>query len=406
MAADRYLKKQGLSLTGTILEARVYYLPFYRFRGVSLNFTNRKALVSTIKYQELAEATAVDKKPKLKAKDFDVTIPAFDSGVFGLSSLGIRPKAVPLYCFRREEIPEGTVLVNSEITPTQAEDKALKMRDSNMLLYDKQEADISAMIGERVSAIYFPIWALTYDTDGQRKTVFVDALAKRGYNQIEGDFEYDQNEALDGNSHFVMPTRHQCPNCGADLKDDSFSLFYPCYNCDRSYMLGPSGDYMQVKVKCADSNLVAPFWRFSLDIKADIPLKTVADFSRILTAEIALLRKEKRENQFYLYSPAFKSRDAKSWFKNAYSMLVTQPHDELSEKLPRSYLPFTIDEGEAREMAIFLWKRLAMKYAWQGQYPGELTESMLPGGEIIWLPAQNYALIDKAVSYKEVDVAK
>lgn len=406
MAADRYLKQNGLPLTSNIAKAKMYYLPFYRFRGIALDYIKPSEKISALGIDPAMQVPTAKVEPKLKVKDFDVTIPGTSSADFGLVSLGIRPQTVPLYGFSREEIPSETVVVKSDITPTVAEEQALQMRDSNTLLYNKKEADISAMIGERISAIYFPIWALWYEVKNEKKTVFVDALAKRGYYQIEGFYEYSGDVCSGKNSHFIKPLRHQCPNCGDDLTEDHFSLFYPCKNCGRYFTLDNSGGYEQTGISSADAEVVAPFWRFPLAIEGKRNFKTVAEFSRLLGSEIALLRKEKKNNQFYLYSPAFKSSDVRSWFKKAYTMLVTQPHDHLNDKLGEKYVPLNIDIDEARQMAIFLWKKLTLKYAWGLPELLNLQESSLQNGEIVWLPAKNYALIRKSVGFKEVNVVK
>lgn len=400
MAADRYLKQQGLPLTGTILKAEFFYLPFYRFRGIAMDF-----LVSSAKITENidSEQIAPRKEPEIKVKDFDVTIPAFPLSDFGLVSLGIRPQAVPLYCFSREELPDNAMLVKADITPGQAEHQALKMRESNILTYNKTEALFSAMIGEKLSVIYFPVWALTYEASGDRKTVLVDALAKRGYAQTEKPLDYFADNSPPDNSHYIKPLKHQCPNCGADLADDSFSLFYPCNNCHRSYLFNDNG-YCQLKVLSADSPVVAPFWRFPLVISDGKSYKTVQDFSQVLNGEIAFLRKEKRSNQFYLYSPAFKSSDSSHWFESGLSVLRTQPHDSLAEKLPKQRLVLSIDEDEARQMAVFLWRMLTFKYSWKIADRLNLDERNLPSGEIVWLPATNCKMISSIKGFKEVSI--
>ena len=401
MAADRYLKHQGLPLTGTILKAEFFYLPFYRFRGIALDYL----LPQTIFIEsENGESPPIpQKEPVLKAKDFDVTIPAFPSEEFGLVSLGIRPQSVPLFCFSREELPHNAVIVHTNITPTHAEDQALKMRENNIITYNKASTLFSAMIGEKLSVIYFPVWALTHEVNGDKRTVLVDGLAKRGYLQTDKPLEYFSNKSADDHSHYIKPLRHQCPNCGADLPDDSFSLFYPCKNCGRSYLINDNG-YTETKTLSADSSIVAPYWRFPLELKLGKSYKTVPEFSKILSGEIAFLRKEKRGNKFYLYSPAFRSLDINSWFENGFSMLRTQPHDTLSENLPAKRLVLSIDEAEGRQMAIFLWRRIIFKYSWKMGNKLDLNETDLPSGEIIWLPTTDYKLIKSTMGFKEVSV--
>jgi len=400
MVADRYLKASGLPLTGNVIKTAFYYLPFYRFRGMALDY-----LDSATEIIEAADGLPlpIKTKPELKAKDFDVTIPAFDSTIFSLESLGVRPQSVPLFAFSREEIPADTIMVKSVITPQVAEDQAVALHHSNIALYNKSQPLFSAMIGEQISRIYFPVWAITHEVMGDLRTVFIDGLAKRGYSQTVGEFSYNDKNTGDHHSSFIKPLRHQCPNCGADLKEQHFSLFYPCKNCGRSYILKGDG-YTQIKCLTAEAAICAPYWRFPLEFKSRRSYKTVQDFSNLLTAEIALLRKEKKNNRFYLYSPAFKSSNAGRLTDKALMLLRTQPHETLEENLPAQGPVFCIEESEARQMAVFLWQIMARKNLRLQKDAHTLNEDKLPAGEIVWLPMQDYQLIGKAISYKEVNV--
>jgi len=400
MAADRYLKSKGLSLTGSIEKAEFFYLPFYRFRGMALDY-----LAPSTEIIETSDGMPmpVKTKFKLKGKDFDVTTPAFSSDEFGITSLGIRPQAAALYAFSREEIPSEAIVVGSDITAAHAERQAMDLHRHNIGLYNKSEAVCSAMIGEKISVIYFPIWAITHKTDGEYKTVLVDSLAKRGYAKIDKPFEYTGKKSIEQNSQFIKPLKHQCPNCGADLEEKRFSLFYQCVNCDRAYLITDDG-YSQIQCQAAEELLCAPYWRFPLEFKHKTRYKTVRDFSKLLTAEIALLRKEKQENRFYLYSPAFKAADVVRWAKKAISILKTQPHAKLKNKPPAKGLDFYIDEPEAKEMAVFLWQMSAVKYARLQGPDFRFTESDMPAGEIVWLPIKDYQLLDMASRFKEVNI--
>ncbi|MCP4583301.1 MAG: hypothetical protein GY839_16970 [candidate division Zixibacteria bacterium] len=400
MAADRFLKSKGLPLTGKIIKKEFFYLPFYRFRGMALDYlTPETQIVEAVDEMPIP----VKAKHKLKAKDFDVTVPAFDPGEFRLSSLGVRPQSVPLYAFSREEIPEDTVIVKSDISPQVAEDRAMKLHNSNIKLYNKTSPLFSAMIGEQISMIYFPVWVITHENGSDSRIVFVDALAKRGYNQAEGPFEFDNRGLDDENSHFINPLKHQCPNCGADLDQQHFSLFYPCKNCDRSFILEGEG-YTQVKYLTAETSLCAPYWRFPLELKWKRLYKTVDEFSNLLTGEITLLRKEKRGKQFYLYCPAFKVSSARRLTDKALMLLRTQPHDKLIDCLPEQGPVLSIDEDEARQMAVFLWRIMIVKNARLTRKEFRIEEGNLPEGEIVWLPMQDFQLIGKAISYREVNM--
>jgi len=400
MAVDRYLKKKGLPLTGNIIKSELFYLPFYRFRGMALDY-----LAPSVKFEEApnGQIIQIESKCELKGKDFDVTVPAFSSDEFKLPSLGIRPQSLPLYAFSREETPDDAVMVRSDISPAEVETKAMELHKHNINIYNKSASVCSAMIGEKISVIYFPVWAVTFNSGGEDKTVFVDAVAKRGYTQTEKPFEYKGHISSEKNSHYIQLLKHQCPNCGSDLKENHFSLFYPCTNCNRPYILSDNG-YRQVKCLAADPDVCVPYWRFPLEFHGRKSYKTVKDFYNLLTTEVALLRKEKRDNPFYLYSPAFKATDVNLWVKRATAILKTQPHDKLTEKFPKDGPVLCIDEDEAKEMAIFLWRVIAEKYA--RLQTGEFCpdDDNFQSGEIVWLPIQDFQLIAKSAEFKEVDV--
>ena len=398
MAVDRFLKDKGLPLSGQILDSRFFYLPFYRFRGMALDY-----LESSVEFIEMPEGGTVPIKSrrKLNGKNFDVTLPGFKNADFGLSSLGIRPAAVPLHGFSRSEIAEGTTIVRSDVSSAQAEASALELHRKNLGLYEKSSPLCSAMIGEQLSVIYFPVWAVAFRSAGRDCTVFVDALAKRGYKLSEGEFVYQGGVSGGKNSQFVNPIRHQCPNCGADLPVKHFSLYYPCTNCQRAYLLDGEG-YRQVTPLTAESPLCAPYWRFPLVLEGGQKYKTVKDFYSLLTGEIAYLRREKRENQYYLYSPAFKATDVNRWTRAALGILKTQPHEKLEAKEPSGGPVFSIEEIEAKEMAMFLWQVATLKYPKLRAPEFQINPAKLPAGEIVWLPARDIQLLNKSLDYREV----
>lgn len=404
MAADRFLKENQLPLTGNIIRAEFYYLPFYRFRGMALDYiASTVAETKPITGEgEIDESVSLTTKLQLKGKDFDVTIPGVSEIGFGMISLGIRPVAVPLYGFCPTDISRDAIIIGSDISAAEIPAKATDLHRTNLGLYNKGRAIYSAMIGEQLSVIYFPIWALTHQVGGQEKTVFVDALAKRGYQQSDSAFKFGGSRSAGQNSQFITPMRHQCPNCGQDLEEKPFSLFYPCSNCRRAYLLDKNG-YRQVAPQVAVA-ANAPFWRFKLELAGKKTYKTVKDFSELLVSEPAFLRKEKRDRQFYLYSPAFFAGDVNRWTEMALRIVKSQPHDELVEGLPAVGPDVCVEEKEAKQMAAFLWDIATAKYLKLKKAGFQVDENILPPGEIIWLPLQDEVLLSKSRNFRQVNV--
>jgi len=405
MAADRYLKENQLALTANVIRSDFYYVPFYRFRGMALDYISSNIVeqrpIESI--EEIENSITVISKLQLKGKDFDVTIPAITDMGFGLTSLGIRPAAVPLYSYCPAEMPVGAKIVNPNVEHAKIPQMAQNLHNANTGLYNKGKALYSAMIGEQISLIYFPIWALIHQYGSLQKTIFIDALARRGYAQIDKAFEFGENPSPVFEPMAIAPARHQCPNCGADLEDKPFSLYYPCKNCRRAYIL-KQNSYEQITPKTANSSKIAPFWRFPLELKGDKTYKTVMDYSKLLVSELAFLRKEKRDNQFYLYSPAFYSADANRWVDMALRVLKSQPHDQLVEKIPVAGPDLAIEQNEGKQMAAFLWNVAAARYQNLQKAGFRVDEFSLPDGEIVWLPLDDESLLFKSRDYHLVNV--
>jgi DNA-directed RNA polymerase subunit RPC12/RpoP len=405
MAADRFLKENQLPLTTNIVRSDFYYVPFYRFRGMALDYISSSIMEQKPleNGDDIEESITFTNKFQLKGKDFDVTIPAISDIGFGLTSLGIRPAAVPLYSFCPAEIPAGAIIVNANIAQANIPQMAQALHKANTGLYSKGKTLYSAMIGEQISIIYFPIWAMIHQQGNSQKTIFIDALARRAYAQIETPFEFGDNPRPAIEPMTMAPARHQCPNCGADLEDKSFSLYYPCKNCNRAYMLKNSG-YQQIIPKTANSTKCAPFWRFPLELNGQKTYKTVMDFSTLLVSELAFLRKEKRNNQFYLYSPAFYAADANRWVEMALRTIKSQPHDQLIEKIPLAGPDLAIEQNEGKQMAAFLWQVAIARYLKVQKAGFNVDEFSFPEGEIVWLPLDDENLLNKSRDYRQVNV--
>jgi DNA-directed RNA polymerase subunit RPC12/RpoP len=405
MAADRFLKENNMVLTTNVIRSDFYYVPFYRFRGMALDYVSLSVMEQKpIESMEEAEdSISFSSKLQLKAKDFDITIPAISEMGFGLTSLGIRPAAVPLYSFCPADIPAGAKVINANTDRADVPRLAQNLHNANTNLYIKGKVLYSAMIGEQISLIYFPIWALIHQQGERQKTIFVDALARRAYAQIDYAFEFGDNPRPAVEPIMIVPSRHQCPNCGADLDDKPFSLYYPCKNCKRAYML-IQGGYQQIAPKIANSSKIAPFWRFPLELKGQKTYKTVMDFSKLLVSELSFLRKEKRDNQFYLYSPAFYAADATRWVEMALRVLKSQPHDQLVERIPLAGPDPAIEQNEGKQMASFLWNVAVARYQKIQKAGFSVDEFSLPDGEIVWLPLEDENLLSKSRDYRQVNV--
>lgn len=384
-AVERYLKEKGLSLKYSEVNRKLYHIPFYRFRGMSY------ALFAENTFEEEKDPDGEILPPvkkteyQRKCRHFDLTISAYDDRRFALDSLGVRPQVMPLTVYRKENFPADSTAVDITLSPEEAEEKGMGLFYFGVGISSMNKEYLSSeMIGEGLSVIYYPVWAYEIDQEGMVSTLLIDGLAKEVYFETTDSFEYHGKGADRSRAVELNPVEHKCPNCGFDLPVSDVSLFYHCANCGRSYML-KDDHYVPTKPVCAsleEGSYYHPFWRFRFTVEE---FETVHDFSRILTGEIPLIAKTKAENPFYIYAPAFKSKDLNSLTTLGTRICRTQPVLSIQED-PRNYAAeMVLPESEGLELSRFYWNLLRSKYSYLSGAEYDFESCQVSPGELIWI---------------------
>lgn len=388
---DRHLKDAGRGLLAKVHTMRALYVPFYRFRGLSLTCLMKTRLENV---PTLSSAGIPLKSFEVRARNVDLTTMACSQNPVGMASLGIRPQAVPTYAYRDQELPTDAEVMSADIPPDQAEAAALKMNDATIVSSaDDSEPGFSEMIGERQSLIYFPVHVLEGDSDGRRLTFYLDGLSKRVYREADEPWQAPELGDPAVGITDLRPEPHHCPNCGADFEPSDRSLFYGCRNCDRSWLLDRSG-YRQIPepTVARGEGALYPFWRVPLAFDQPRRFNTVGAFARLLTADIPLLAKAKRDVTFYLYVPAFAGTDGERQLETAVRLTRTQPLIEPYRTQPHGAPPIVLPESEALEFASFTWNWLRMSYLNLQTEKFGYANARTAAAELIWLPIEDARL--------------
>jgi LSD1 subclass zinc finger protein len=155
---EKHLKSKGLTLNYFEIGRRLYYLPFYRFRGMSYVLYCERSV--EIEGDDLENSIPIVKQNlQRKCGHFDLTVPAYENESFGLDSLGIRPEVIPLTALIDDNLPEDSVKIDIQISPEQAEQTAMAMFFANIgLASTDKEVLSSEMIGEGIAVIFYPVW--------------------------------------------------------------------------------------------------------------------------------------------------------------------------------------------------------------------------------------------------------
>ncbi|OGC90809.1 MAG: hypothetical protein A2W25_12800 [candidate division Zixibacteria bacterium RBG_16_53_22] len=385
-AVEKHLRDNGRLSTVALDTTRLYFLPFYRFRGMSYSLMSEK------KYEddeiELDQAVIPSKTIfHQRCRHFDLTIPAFENKAFGLESLGVRPEVIPLSVFAKDILLPRSIPLGIRVSPDDAKQSAMGMFAFNLgFALEGKEHVISEMIGEGLSIIYYPVWALSATVGGMPVTYFIDGLSKRIINETSEPFEDRSGETGLVIGDEFKPIPHRCPNCGADLPVSEFSLIYYCRNCHKSYIVVSDG-YRLTKTRSAlheQGKDYFPYWRFQF--KGGRGESSVGEFAKILTGEIPLIAKNKAKNAFYLYVPAFKMPDLDNMTTRAIRLCRTQPRLELSEDEITPAADMILPECEAVELARFYWQVIRSRYRYLNIPDYVFTQGSLVGqGELLWL---------------------
>lgn len=388
--AERQVRKEGLPLLASV-EVQLHYVPFYRFRGLALDCLSKRRAAS---FGAAYEGEV--KQYELRARHVDVTSPACSLNPFELSSLGIRPQAVTAWAFRDDEFAKAAQVWPVDRTPPDAEAAALRMNAASLVLaHGDKEREFTEMVGERQVLVYFPVFLITGRTGSPAVdvTMVIDGMSKRVLSTQREPWQAPRAPLAIENHPAWKPEAHACPNCGDTLPPSERSLYYPCGNCSRHWLLTAEG-YQPVVASLVGEGPgeLYPFWRFPLAFHRRPEVATVGAFSRLLTADIPLLDKRKRDRLFHVYVPAFSGADADWQVQIAVRMTRTQPLVEPCGPNRKEVAAVSLPASEGQQFARFAWDWLRVSYmnlrspefAWRAGAAGS--------PELVWLPVASERL--------------
>jgi DNA-directed RNA polymerase subunit RPC12/RpoP len=385
--AERQVKKEGWPLFCDTATVALHYVPFYRFRGLALSCLSfRRAGVATTALEPGPDTRSYE----LRARNLDLTLPGCSGHPFGLTSLGVRPQAVPAWAYRDAELPAPAVVWPVDRHPDEAEKAAFKMNESNLALAQmNKKQEFSEMVGEHQNLIYFPVYVISgkIGSPGVDVHVVLDGLSRRVLSASRGLWADPLAGDPVNTITELVPEPHHCPNCGADFLASERSIVYACTNCSRLWLLENTG-YRALASPQVGEGLgdLYPFWRIQISFSRSPGFDTVGAFARLLTADIPLLDKRKRHLPFFAYVPAFAGADAEWQVLTAVRMIRTQPLVEPARQAPLAAVDACLPEPESREFARFAWNWLRMSYLNLRGDHFDWREAATGAAELAWLP--------------------
>lgn len=382
--AERQVKKDGLPLLSTS-KVELHYAPFYRFRALALDCLSQ-VRASCSNWPAAAEPRTYE----LRARLLDLTSPGCSNQPFDLSNLGVRPQAVTAWAFKEEDLKHAQFVWPVDLTPAEAEKAALRMNGANMALAHGGKAhEFSEVVGEHQTLIYFPVYQVTGRTSHPAidLVIAIDGVSRRVLWLKKESWTVPwMHEAVNTEAHWT-PQPHRCPVCGANLPASERSLFYICTNCSRAWLLEREGfgPVESTFVGEGEGDLY-PFWRARLDFGKSPGYYSVGSFSKLLTADIPLLDKRKRELPFHVYVPAFAGADADGQVELATRATRTQPVVVPSRPIRRVSAEMSLTASEGLEFARFVWDWLRMSYTHLRSEDFAWKSGRTGSAQLVWLP--------------------
>lgn len=356
------------SAKALISEQRLFFAPYWRVKGMVFRWV-------------FGTNTRDERIKELKTKHLDQTFPAHGGVNLGLHSLGIRPEALKLFFFDREEMTkQGTVLdvvVPFEAAVTHSRTMTQVGLDEKALFI---HFDRTWLVGERYSIVYFPFWMIRVSLGDTSRVLILDGVANtvtrtlsvEAWAQMVNEAKKAQAPVSFSKVSFMA---FKCPNCGWDLPLNRFNIIHLCHTCHQAWM-ERDGRFRAVAYEVVTpaqtqdrppDQPVAylPFWSFRTEISNDTEaLRTVEDLHAFSGKFPTRAPGETDRNPIRLYLPAAEIRNIAAVNKLATDVTIHQPalnfmsKDELTDC---TLLGACLSPQAAREMADILLCSLTPK---------------------------------------------
>jgi len=242
-------------LAPTVADARLYFLPYYRFTAEEFRWVIPAAAGGEEQPPDL-ERSGLDLEERHVERNFLAC--AWDG--LGLYSLGVRPGTLRLSLFRHETVAPLGRVVAAETAPDAALAHALRAADTSRVVH-------RAVLGGLLSLVYYPYWVATLAGAGPERLAIVDAVGGTVATAEASPALRDRLERREEASRATVEFRPLvCPNCGWDLPPDGTLVVFFCPTCARAWQvsaerLEPVPAHLVATPAACTSVIHLPVWR-------------------------------------------------------------------------------------------------------------------------------------------------
>ena len=317
-------------------ETFLFYAPFWRFQGIVYRWVfGMKPIKTQI---EAGVPPPMDRLKILLTRLMDHTISGLTDLDIGLPSLGVRPQALQLEPFSRENVEQRESFLPLEVPLETAQTEAERFAD---LFFQGEElipeVILQRVVGIHFSIIYFPLWYVECRDEKGQEIVLIDAVGRGAVQAIRDGSPIlsrlkgnETRKSFEFSELRFLPFR--CPNCGWEFPFHPMSVLHFCPTC-RHLFREKNGDWVEVEYGVtaapggkSENLLWVPFWRCKTVLESSGErLENMADLYRLAPPPRVFNREKETRRPIYFYIPAVKFRDPHTLHNLGNRLTFAQP---------------------------------------------------------------------------------
>jgi len=270
---DRYLKQHNLPLTGSDLEIRKIYYPYWKVDAVVLKVRNKILERHTGQLDNTEqEITYEQRVTDIHLSPYTSTMAAGKINNYIPQTIGMRAEYIKMVPFSKENVEEDFDCLPIELGWNQIENNLHSAINAigkiSMADFGKNKTELFHPTG---SLLYFPYYIVESSHSGTTRLFILDGWTGRVIKYLEespdefewGDFDYSSHESSSLRVDF-----HRCGNCGFDLPTGQ-SYIYICDNCKQLILMDnfslTEGNLLIAEAEINANDKLFPFWSFELN---------------------------------------------------------------------------------------------------------------------------------------------
>lgn len=232
--------------TYRVLEPRLVFLPYYRFRAIELRWARpapapRPFLPpppdSSSDYrpaisleQALADLQPDPDEVELDERHVEKSFLALAAPGIELYSLGLRAGALELSLFGRHALASRGAVVAPEMSPAEAIERGER-------LAQRSEVAARRLLARRLSLVYFPFWFVPVRRAGAKTTTVIDAVTASVVLRGADERRFAHFRAATDDEQTLGFRPLVCPNCGWALPPRADDFVFYCTTCSHAWKI-------------------------------------------------------------------------------------------------------------------------------------------------------------------------